>query len=128
MLWRVRVLIRGSALMGPVEVIAYGTFVTTIPGGSVVLYLGATPFSYSEDFAWSIPLTVASLFALLGVIEHAPWGRVVASGVLILCATLNRSPPGWACCHRFVPDRDLVGADSGVYPIGAGSSRGMRSV
>jgi hypothetical protein len=98
MLWRLRILIRGSALMGRAEAAAHGVFIATILGGSVVLYLGATPFIYNEDFAWSIPLTVGSLFALLGVLESASWGRVIASGVLVTCTALNRSPPGWACC------------------------------
>ena len=97
MLWRLRVLIRGDALVGRAEAAGYGAFIATILGGSVVLYLGATPFVFNEDFAWSIPLTVGSLFALLGVLERASWGRIVASGVLVLCASLNRSPAGWAC-------------------------------
>ena len=97
MLWRLRILIRGDALVGRAEAAGYGAFMATIMGGSVVLYLGATPFVYNEDFAWSVPLTVGSLFALLGVLERPSWGRVVASGVLILCANLDRTPPGWAC-------------------------------
>ena len=96
MLWRVRILIRGEALVGRAEAASYGALMATIMGGSVVLYLAATPFVYSEDFAWSVPLTVGSLFALLGVLERPSRGRVVASGLLILCANLDRSPPGWA--------------------------------
>jgi hypothetical protein len=97
MLWRLRLLMRGDALLGRAESAAYGTLMATIMGGSVVLYLAATPFIYNEDFAWSIALTVGSLFALLGVLERPTWGRVVASGVLILCTSLNRIPPGWGC-------------------------------
>ncbi len=37
------------------------------------------------------------MFALLGVLEHPTRGRVVASGVLILAANLNRTPTGYAC-------------------------------
>jgi len=98
MFWRLRILMRGNALVGRAEAASYGVLMASILGGSVILYLGATPFIYSEDFAWSIPLTVASLFALLGVLERPTRGKVIAAGVLILCATLNRSPPGWACC------------------------------
>jgi hypothetical protein len=97
MLWRLRVLMRGDALVGRAEAAAYGVLMATILGGSVILYLAATPFVYNEDFAWSIPLTVGSLFALLGVLERPTRGRVIASGVLILCTNLNRTPPGWAC-------------------------------
>ena len=96
MLWRARILIRGEALVGRAEAASYGALMATIMGGSVVLYLAATPFVYSEDFAWSVPLTVGSLFALLGVLERPSRGRVAASGLLILCANLDRTPPGWA--------------------------------
>ena len=84
-------------MVGRAEAASFGVLMATIMGGSVVLYLAAIPFIYSEDFAWSIPLTVGALFALLGVLERPSWGRVLASGVLILCTSLNRSPPGWAC-------------------------------
>jgi hypothetical protein len=92
------VLIRGDALLGRAEAACYGAFIATILGGSVVLYLGATPFVYSEDFAWSIPLTIGALFALLGVLERPSRGGVIASGVFVLCCVLNRTPPGWGCC------------------------------
>ena len=97
MLWRLRFLMRGEALLGRAEAASYGLLMATIMGGSVILYLTATPFIYNEDFAWSIPLTVGSLFALLGVLEKPTRGRVLASGILVLCANLDRSPPGWAC-------------------------------
>ena len=97
MLWRLRILMRGEAVVGRAEAASYGALMATIMGGSVILFLAATPYVYSEDFAWSIPLTVGSLFALLGVLERPSRGRVIASGVLILCANLDRSPSGWAC-------------------------------
>ena len=97
MLWRVRILMRGEVALGRAEAVSYGALVGTIMGGSVILYLAATPFIYNEDFAWSVPLTVGSLFALLGVLERPTRGRVILSGVLVLCANLDRSPPGWAC-------------------------------
>ena len=97
MLWRLRILLRGEAPLGRAEAASYGGLMAVILGGSVVLYLAATPFIYNEDFAWSVPLTVGSLFALLGVLERPSWGRVAASGVLVLCAALNRTPTGYAC-------------------------------
>jgi hypothetical protein len=97
MLWRLRILIRGRAIVGRAEAASYGAMMATIMGGSVILYLGATPFIYNEDFAWSIPLTVGSLFALLGVMEHPTRGRVLASGLFILATNLNRTPTGYAC-------------------------------
>ena len=88
---------RGDSAVGRAEAVSFGALMATIMGGSVVLYLAAVPFVYSEDFAWSIPLTVGSLFALLGVLERPTKWRILASGVLILCTNLDRSPPGWAC-------------------------------
>ena len=97
MLWRLRIITRGRAVLGRAEAASFGVLVATIMGGSVVLYLAATPFVYNEDFAWSIPLTVGSLFALLGVMERPSTGRVWASGILVLLANLNRTPTGYAC-------------------------------
>ena len=93
MLWRLRIITRGRAVLGRAEAASFGVLVATIMGGSVIVYLAATPFVFNEDFAWSIPLTVGSLFALLGVMERPSTGRVWASGVLILLANLNRTPP-----------------------------------
>jgi len=95
--WRLRIIIRGRAIMGRAEAAAFGVLTATIMGGSVLFYLAATPFIYSEDFAWSVPLTVGALFALLGVLERPSWGRVLASGLLILAVSLNRTPAGYGC-------------------------------
>ncbi len=103
MLWRLRILMRGEVLLGRAEAASYGVLMATIMGGSVILYLAATPFIYNEDFAWSIPLTVGSLFALLGVLEKPTRGRVLASGLLISVPTSTgrlpagpaASPPSW---------------------------------
>jgi hypothetical protein len=97
MLWRLRIIIRGKAMLGRAEAASYGVLMATVMGGSVILFLSATPFIYNEDFAWSVPLTIGSMFALLGVMERPSWGRVTASGVLILCASLDRTPTGYAC-------------------------------
>lgn len=97
MLWRVRYLVRGDSAMGRAEATGYGVLMATLMGGTIWMLLAATPFVFNEDIAWSICLTVGSIFALLGVIERPSWGRVVASGVLILCANLDRATTGWAC-------------------------------
>ena len=97
MLWRLRIITRGRAILGRAEAASYGMLIAAILGGSVIIYLNATPFVYNEDFAWSIPLTVGSVFALLGVMERPSTGRVWASGILILLANLNRTPTGYAC-------------------------------
>jgi hypothetical protein len=97
MLWRLRIVTRGRAALGRAEAASFGVLVATIMGGSVIVYLAATPFVFSEDFAWSIALTVGSLFALLGVMERPSTGRVLASGVLVLLASLSHAPTGYAC-------------------------------
>ncbi len=97
LLWRVRFLVRGDSVMGRAEATGFGVLMATIMGGTIWMLLAATPFVFNEDIAWSICLTVGSIFALLGVIERPSWGRVIASGVLILCANLDRSTTGWAC-------------------------------
>jgi hypothetical protein len=96
-LWRVRYFVRGDAVMGRSEAVGYGVLLATIMGGTIWMLLAATPFVFNEDIAWSICLTIGSIFVLLGVIERPSWGRVIASGVLILCANLDRSTTGWAC-------------------------------
>lgn len=119
MLWRLRVVTRGRAVLGRAEAASFGVFIATIMGGSVVLYLAASPFVYNEDFAWSIPLTIGSLFALLGVMERPSAGRVWASGILILLANLNRTPTGYAC----VIGAGLVALWFGVGRGGASNRR-----
>jgi hypothetical protein len=97
LLWKVRFLLRGDVAMGRIEATGYGIVMATIMGGSVWMVLAAIPYVFGEDIAWSICLTVGSILALLGVIERPSWGRVIASGVLILCASLDRATTGWAC-------------------------------
>jgi len=97
LLWRVRTIVRGSALLGRAEAASYGILMAAITGGSVLVLLAATPYVYDEDFGWSVALTVGALFALLGVLERPSRGRVVLAGVFILAANLNRTPTGWAC-------------------------------
>ncbi len=97
LLWRVRYLVRGDCAMGRTEATAYGVLMATIMGGTVWMLLASIPYVFNEDIAWSICLTVASIFALLGVMERPSWSRVIASGLLILCANFDRATTGWAC-------------------------------
>lgn len=97
LLWRIRILVRGEAALGRAEAFSFGVLMVTLMGGSVWLILAATPYVFNEDLAWSICLTTGSLFALLGVLERPSWGRVTASGLLILAANLDRVTTGWAC-------------------------------
>jgi hypothetical protein len=97
LLWRVRVLLRGRAVLGRAEAAAMGILLATITSGSVLLYLASLPWVYHEDFAWGAALAIGALFALLGVLERPSTGRVVATGVLILITLLTRVPIGWGC-------------------------------
>ena len=121
LIWRLRLLIRGQAVLGRAEAASYGIFMATIGGGSVLVFLAANPYVFNEDFAWSVALTVASLFALLGVLERPSWGRVVGAGVLILFTNLDRTPAGWGC---------VIGAGlvAGWFALGKGGADNRRWV
>ena len=108
LLWRLRVLIRGTALVGRAEAASYGALMAGVMGGSVVIFLAATPFVYNEDFAWSIPLVVGTLFVLLGIQERPSWGQMAAAAVLVVCANLDRTPGGYAATHRLPPRGRMV--------------------
>jgi hypothetical protein len=97
LIWRVRVFTRSQVPLGAGENVALGALVAAITGGSVLVYLAASPNVFSEDLAWSVALTLGSLFALLGVLERPSRRRVVFGGVLILAASLTRAPAGYAC-------------------------------
>ena len=97
LIWRVRVMVRIGVPVAAAETVALGAVVAAITGGSVLLFLAASPYVFSEDLAWSVAVTVGSLFALLGVLERPSTARVVLSGVLILAASLTRAPTGYAC-------------------------------
>ena len=97
LIWRVRVFSRGQVPLGATETVALGALVGAMTGGSVLVFLAASPNVFSEDLAWSVALTLGSLFALLGVLERPSRRRVVFSGVLILAANLTRAPTGYAC-------------------------------
>jgi hypothetical protein len=119
LLWRVRVLVRGPVSIGWAEAATHGLFVATILGGSVLMNLAASPWVYSEDIAWSVALSVASLFALLGVLEGPTWPRVVVAGALILATSLNRGSSGYGC---------VLGAllAAAWFGLGAGGDRNRR--
>ena len=97
LVWRIRIMVRGSVLLGRAEAASYGVLLATAMGGSILMTLASNPWVFSEDLAWSVALTVGSLFALIGVLEQPSWGRVVGCGLLILATILTRAPTGYAC-------------------------------
>jgi len=97
LVWRIRILLRGQAELGRMESASYGLLLATMMGGSVFVFLASDTWVYHEDLVWSVALTIGSMFTLLGVLEKPTWRRVVASGVLVLAASLDRLPTGYAC-------------------------------
>jgi hypothetical protein len=97
LIWRVRILIRGDAVLGRTEAASYGVLMASILAGSVLIFIAANPSTYDEDFAWSVALVMGSFFALLGMLERPTTKGAVATFLLILAANLNRSPTGYAC-------------------------------
>lgn len=97
LIWRVRVAIAGPTGMGRLEAASYGALMGTVLGGSVLLFLAANPWVYDEDLAWSVALCVASLFAILLLVERPSTRRVLFAGFLVLCTSLNRLLTGWSC-------------------------------
>ncbi|MGZ6977099.1 MAG: hypothetical protein ACXVJW_03250 [Acidimicrobiia bacterium] len=97
LVWRIRIMMRGATPLGWPEAVSYGVLVAVVTSGSVLVFLAATPSSFHEDLAWSVGLTIAAMFALLGVLERPTVWRVVGGGVLILAANLTRSTTGWSC-------------------------------
>lgn len=97
LLWRVRILIRGSMILGRAEAASYGALIAALLAGSVLMFMGAIPYVYNEDLAWGATLTIGSMFGLLGILERPTGYRVIGTGALILAANLSRLPLGWAC-------------------------------
>jgi hypothetical protein len=97
LIWRVRILLRGAVALGWAEAVSFGVLVATIMGGSILLFLASAPRVSDEDIAWTIPITIATLFVFLGILDRPSTGRVVAAGTLVLAGALERSPPALAC-------------------------------
>ena len=96
LIWRVRVMLRGSVALGWGEAAALGVLVATTMGGSVLLFLAQGPWVYNEDIAWAIAITLATLFVFVGILDRPSRGQVVAAGALVLAGVLNRQSCGLA--------------------------------
>jgi hypothetical protein len=97
LIWRVRVLLRGAVALGRTEAALLGVLVATIMGGSVLLFIAASPWVYDEDIAWSVAITIGTLFVFLGILDRPSKARAGAAGALILAGVLGRTTPGLAC-------------------------------
>jgi hypothetical protein len=96
LLWRLRIVFRGNARLGWAEAASHGVLLASILVGSAFVFLASAPNVYNEDEAWSVALACASIFALVGVVEHPSWRRVTACGVVVLLTNLNRPTTGYA--------------------------------
>jgi hypothetical protein len=97
LIWRVRIMLRGSVVLGWAEAAGLGVLLATIMGGSVLLFLGAAPWVYDEDIAWSVPATIATLFVFLGILNRPSKGQLIAAGGFILTGVLGRQSASLAC-------------------------------
>jgi hypothetical protein len=97
LLWRVRILVRGTAPLGLTEAVAYGFTAAAMMGGTVLVYLASAPYVYNEDFSWGVATSLGSLFALLGLLESPSRRRLVVLGFFLLAADLSRLTDAWAC-------------------------------
>jgi len=121
LIWRVRMLLRGPVAVGWAEAVSWGVVTATILGGSVLLFLASEPWVYDEDIAWTVPITIATLFVFLGILDRPSIGKVLAAGGLVLAGVLERPSPALAC---------IVGAllIAGWFYFGRGDSRQRRWV
>lgn len=97
LIWRVRIMLRGSVPMGRAEAVSIGVLVASVLGGSILLFIAAAPWVYNEDMAWMVVVTLATLFALLGVLERPSRRRVTLAGVLMIAGALARPTASLAC-------------------------------
>jgi hypothetical protein len=97
-LWRCRTIFRGSPELGVAETLTYALVFVAIIGGSALINVAANPWVYSEDIAWSIALSLASLVALLRVLERQSWGRIAVLALAILAVNLTRGTAGVGWC------------------------------
>ncbi len=96
LIWRIRVMVRGDAPMGRAETLTLGALVAAQLGGSVLVYLAANPYVFSEDKAWSVALSLGAILTLLGVLERPSWQRVIVCGLFVLATSLTRAVEGYA--------------------------------
>ena len=102
LLWRVRTIIRGTALVTQAEIVAASLVQASVLCGSVLLFLGSMPWVYHEVYAWSIPMALGAVHALIGVLERPSWGRIAATGGFTLGAILCRTTSGFACAFALL--------------------------
>ena len=115
LVWRLRLLIRGQAVLGRAEAASYGLFVATIGGGSVLDLSGGHSLrltTRTSPGAWPSPSPASSRCSVYWNARRGAGSP--AAGVLILAANLDRTPTGWGC---------VIGAGTGRRVVRAGPGR-----
>jgi hypothetical protein len=85
LVWKARLLIRGTSAVGWGEAVLSGAWVAAIGLGSVLLFLGANIQVYNEAELWGAALTLCALDAIVGFVIAPSGARV---GLCCLFATL----------------------------------------
>jgi hypothetical protein len=92
----VRRRLRGDAPVGRLEASALGALVTTITGGSTLVYLASQPWVYHEVYVWSTAFTLATATALIAAWDRPTVRLAAVSSALALATMLTRITAGWA--------------------------------
>ena len=94
LLWRVRRFVRGDAPVTNHELAATSLALAAFGGGSSLVILAARPIVYQEADVWGCALTLASLWAVLGVIEQLTYPRLIQASAFATLAFLTRATLG----------------------------------
>jgi hypothetical protein len=94
LLWRVRVLARGTRRASRSELWAAGLFVAVVGAGSVVMFLASRPVVYHETELWGTALAIAAFEAILGFVVEPSGRRLTWAGTLCGLTMLTRGSVG----------------------------------
>ncbi len=92
--WRIRRLVRGSAVVSTAEACLTAALIVVIGVGSVLFFLGSTAQVYEEAELWGAAFALGAFCALVGFLERPSAGRLVSTGVLATLAVLTRGSVG----------------------------------
>ena len=113
--------------MGRTEATAFGVLMATIMGGTIWMLLASNPYVFNEDLAWSICLTVGSIFALLGVDRATVMGASDRQWPAdLVCEPRPRNDGVGLCCRcrthcSLVPARSRWTGEPAMVHPGVGS-------
>jgi hypothetical protein len=97
LLWRVRVLLRGTDTpMTRAEHFLVGTFMFLIGAGSIVFFMASRPVPYHEAELWGAAWSIAAFDAILQYLLQPTRAAVIVSGVCTTLALLSRGSVGLA--------------------------------